>query len=270
MKGIFKKGIGLFLLIGLFACTDSSTDNVTSDSSLKDTLFTFIQKTTFTGIYDTLDYTLLVNSISKEQYQSIGASFSEKERLIRDTICNVKEEGCMEALESYYISKFSDKVKRKGETLTLSLSDGKTITLTNNKSDNDSYEVYQFVSLDQNGYFIVAAFYMESYAYLLINSTDGKTIRTIGYPIFSPDKKQYVAGNYDMMASFTFNGIDLMTVSTDSVISNAKIDFTTWGPEDIKWKDDSTLYVKQKSQIGDDLKEEYNYAAIRIRRRSRI
>jgi hypothetical protein len=269
MKGILKNGIGLVLLIGLFSCTDSATDNIPSDDSAKDSLFTFIRKTTFTGIYDTLDYTLLVNSISKEQYLSIESSFSEKESFMRDTICNIKEAGCMEEMEKIYIARALGKVKREVDTLTLFLSDGKKIVLKNNESDSDSYEVYQFVCLDQNGYFIVEVFYMESYAYLLINSTNGKTIRTIGYPAFSPDKKQYVAGNYDMIASFTFNGIDFMTVSADNVISNAQIDFHTWGPDDIKWKDDSTLYVKQKSQIGDDLKEEYNYAAIRIRRKDR-
>lgn len=269
MKRILKNVIVLFLLAGLFSCTDSSTDNVISDAPAKDTLFTSIQKTKFTGVYDTLEYTLLVNSISKEQYKSIGTSFSENDSLIRDSICKTREDGCMEAVENYYIAKVSDKVKRTDGTLTISLSNGKTIAMTNTKSDDDSYEVYQFISLDQNGYFIVATYYMESYAYLLINSVNGKKISTVGYPVFSLDKKQYVAGNYDMMASFTFNGIDFMTTTSDSIISNAKIDFTTWGPDEVKWKDDSTLYVKQKSQLIGELKEEYNYAAIRIRKKSR-
>ncbi len=261
----FKKIVILVVGIGLYSCTDSTTDGVISDLEPKDTLFTSISKTKFTGVYDTLGYTLLVNTISKDTYESIGTSTNSDS--LRTAICKEDEGGCMEAMEVYYCSKFPDKVKRKEKELTLQLSNGKTVVLKNNSSEDDNYEVFQFVSFDKNGYFIVAAYYMESYAYLLINATNGKTMSTIGYPVFSPDKKQYVAGNYDMIAAFTFNGIDFMTTTKDSIYSDARIDFATWGPEEVKWKDDSTLYVKQKSQLGEAPKEENNFAAIRIRRK---
>ncbi len=260
-------GIVLFLAWVLFSCTDSTTEGTTTDIPVKDTLFGSISKTNFTGVYDTLGYTLLVNTISKEKYASVNFYNMTTDTLLRDSVCKGKEQGYMEMMENYYISKVPTKVKRKGKELTLSLSNGKTVELTNDNSDDEGYEVYQFISLDQNGYFIVAVYYMESYGYLLVNSANGKTMKTIGYPVFSPDKKQYVAGNYDMMAAFTFNGIDFMKVNNDEVSSLAKIDFGTWGPEEVKWKDDSTLYVKQKSQTGEEAKVENNFAAIRIRRK---
>ena len=266
---ILRKGIFIFLLAGLFSCMDNTTDDISSDTSPKDTLFISIPKTKYTGIYDTLGYTLLINTISKEKYESISYPFSNTDSL-RNIICGDKEDRCMEAMESYYISKIGNKVSRKDELLTLELSNGKKVLLKNNKSDGDGYEVYQFISLDKNNYFIVAAFYMESYAYLLINANNGKTYSTVGLPSSSPNNNFYIAGNCDIMAAFTFNGLELMTKTGDSILSNIKIDFPIWGPEEVKWKDDSTLYVKQKSQTGDDFKEEYNFAAIRIRKKMSI
>jgi hypothetical protein len=256
-------------LTGFVSCTDSTTEDTTTVGSTEDSLFTSIPETKFTGIYDTLGCTFLVNTISKEQYESISPLVPIDDS-IRTALCGDKEGGCMETMEKYYLSKVSGKAKRTGNDLMLILSNGQTKVLKNNTKEDDDYEVYQFLTLDANGYYIVAVFYFESYAYLLINPVNGSATRTIGYPVVSPDKKQYVAGNYDMVAAFTFNGIDFLSITKDSVFSNVMIDFMTWGPEELKWKDDSTLYIKQKSQIGEELKEENNFAALRIRKKSGI
>jgi hypothetical protein len=260
----------LILLLGVSSCTDSSTDDVSTEQSPADTLFASIKQTRYTGIFDTLDYTFLVNTISKEEYQKIRPAVLNDDSL-RKVICGGdKEGGCMEAMEKYYISKVSDRVQRTGKMLTLALASGPAVLLQNNLKEDDDYEVYQFLQLDPLGNYIVAAFYMESYDYLLINSQTGKITHTIGFPVFSPDQKKYVSGNYDMIAAFTFNGIDFITQTRDSAWVDLRMDFKTWGCEEIKWKDDSTLYVKQKSQIGEEPKEENNFAAIRIRRRMGI
>jgi hypothetical protein len=259
----------LLLMIGIASCSDSTTEDTTTVGSWDDSLFVSIPETKFTGIYDTLEYTFLVNTISKEQYELVPPAVA-KDDSMRATLCGDIEGGCMEAMEKYYLSKAVGKAKRNGNDLLLSLSNGQTKVLKNNTKEDEDYEVYQFLMLDANGYYIVAVFYFESYAYLLINPLNGGTTRTIGYPVFSPDKKQYAAGNYDMVAAFTFNGIDFLSVTKDSIYSNVTMDFITWGPEELKWKNDSTLYIKQKSQIGEELKEENNFAALRIRKKSGI
>jgi hypothetical protein len=171
----------------------------------------------------------------------------------------------MELMEQKSISTYASLIKRKGEELILNLSTGTTKKLVNNKSEED-YEVYQFIKVDENGYFVFAVYYYESYEYILINSTNGKLFRTIGPPRSSLTNKKLAACNYDMIAAFTYNGLHLASYTTDSIQSEVMIDFMTWGPEVIIWKDDSTLYVKQKSQVGEELKEVNNYAAIRIRK----
>lgn len=253
-------------LVALFACTDSTTDDGTSVPE-KDILFADIKETTFTGVYDTLGYTLLVNTIPQSQYEGLYNNAINEDSL-HDAICGDKEGGCMEAMEKYSISKVSDKVRRKDKALILSLNNGKFLTLVNNLSEDDSYEVYQFQQL-VNGYYVVAVFYYESYGYQLINAENGKSTFTIGSPLLSPGQNQFAAANYDMVAAFTFNGLELLTATKDSAFSTLKIDFTTWGPEEIKWKDDSTLYVKQKSQPEEGA-EKKDYAAIRIRRHAGI
>jgi hypothetical protein len=265
--------ITLFFITVIFSCTDSTTDDVTTENNtVADPFFSYIPKTKFTGKYDTLGYTFLFNTISQRQYESLIPAFPNKDSLVA-LICK-EEGGCMEKLEAYYISKVAGKVKRQGRDLILSLTNGKTSTLKNNPSEDEKYEVYQFIKLDQNGYFIIAVYYMDSDGYLLVNSANGYTMRTIGYPVFSPNKKRYVAGNYDMMMPSTYNGIELMAITGDCmtasgncIASIAKVDFKTWGPEEVKWKDDSTLYVRQKSQMGGEAKPENNFAALRIRKK---
>ncbi|HSZ26389.1 MAG TPA: hypothetical protein VK766_11740 [Cytophagaceae bacterium] len=258
-----------FLISILISCKEQVNENEDKQVSLHDTLFTAIPKTIFTGIYDTLGYSISVNSISKEQYESVSVAIPNDDST-RIALCGEKEGGCMEAMERYYISKVSEQVQRKGKELILRLSNGQTKKFTNDTSQSDGYEVYQFLSMDKNGYYIVAVFYFESYNYLLINARNGHATRTIGYPVFSPNRSLYVAGNYDMVASFTFNGIDFIGVTKDSTFSEACIDFSTWGPDELKWKDDSTLYIKQKSQTGENLIERINYAAMRFRRKYSI
>lgn len=253
----------------LISCTDSSMEDPINSTAGMDTLFAKVTKSRFTGVYDTLGFSLLVNTISQKEYESLVVN-NENTDSIRKIVCGDKEGGCMEAMELYAISKVKDKVSRKNNELVLKLNNGKVLTFTNVLADDDSYEVYQFLELDERGYYIVAGYFMESYNYLMINSVNGKITHAIGIPTLSPDKKQYIAGNYDMIAAFTYNGIEFLTIEKDSIRSDIKIDFITWGPEDLKWKNDSTLYVKQKSQIGEDLKESINYAAIRIRKKSSI
>jgi hypothetical protein len=262
--------IFLIVLVATISCTDSSTDDISTERPPADTLFASVKQTRFTGIYDTLDYTFLVNTISKEEYERIPFK-GIKDDSLRKIICgDDKEGGCMEAMEKYYISKVPDRVQRTGKMLTLALSSGPAVLLQNNLKEDDDYEVYQFLQLDALGNYIVAAFYMESYDYLLINSATGKITHTIGFPIYSPDNEKYVSGNYDMIAAFTFNGIDFLTQTNDSAWVDIRMDFKTWGCEELKWKDDSTLYVNQKSQTGEEPKEENNFAAIRIRRKMGI
>jgi hypothetical protein len=260
----FYKAFLILPILFFYSCTDSTTEDGTGIQG-EDILFANIQETTFTGIYDTLGYTLLVNNITKDFYEMLNDS-SENEDSIRNKVCGDKEGGCMEAMEQYYISKVPDKVKRNGKELILFLTNGSTKVFVNNEAEGDSYEVYQFQSFN-NGYYTVAVFYYEEYGYYLINAATGKATFTIGPPILSPDQKQFAAANYDMVAAFTFNGLELLSLTKDSAMSTFKFDFYTWGPEEIKWKDDSTLYVKQKSQP-EEGPEENNYAAIRIRRKS--
>jgi hypothetical protein len=266
-----KTNLLLWLLsLAAFGCTDGTTETGAEFQDLSsDTLFASIKESKFTGVYNSTGYQFLVNSISPETYAMSGPAVSDDQAL-RDKICIDDEVNCMEEMEKHYLSLFADRVQRKGANLILTLDNGQTAVLKNNQSTDDTYEVYQFVTLDERKNYIAAVYYYESFGYVLVNGTNGHITRTIGYPVLSPDRQQYIAANYDMVAAYTYNGLDMLSIGKDSVYSDALIDFGMWGPEEIKWKDDSTLYVKQKSQLEDDPKESENYAAIRIRKRGQL
>ncbi|MFP9112902.1 hypothetical protein ACLI1A_03100 [Flavobacterium sp. RHBU_3] len=147
----------------------------------------------------------------------------------------------------------SSYVKRVGDTLafkTLS----KTVKLVNNDKENEgeaeNYANYTYYGYLKNvGKFVVFGTYWEEYDYLLIDNKTGDIARVCGLPVVSPDGKKIVSGNVDLIATFTYNGIELLD-SRNIIKPIAARELNTWGPEEIKWKDNHTLFVK--AQIADE------------------
>lgn len=153
-------------------------------------------------------------------------------------------EFALKSNESEYLLKDSSTVKRTGDTLFFKISDNKKVTLINNNSDNDTYVNYSYGGLisDLNKYLIYATYY-EWNNYLLIDPVSGDTTITAGLPIVSPDKKTFICGNCDLLAGFTFNGIELYSNINKPELLSAR-ELTKWGPTNIKWLDNSSLIVE--------------------------
>lgn len=101
---------------------------------------------------------------------------------------------------------------------------------------------YRGLLPDLNKYLIYATYY-EWYNYVLIDRVSGDTTITAGLPIISPDKKTFICGNCDLVAGFTFNGIELYTNKNKPELVAIR-ELTKWGPTSIKWLDNSSLIVE--------------------------
>jgi len=159
-----------------------------------------------------------------------------------------------DASDSAYIEKHKEFVSRTGDTLFLKCDNGKVIKLKSNRDDGD-YEVYDFkyINKDLNAFVLLCSFY-EAADVWLVNKTNGDTLKTIGYPVVSPNKKQFVCYNIDLEAAFSLNGFELFDNTNGNYKRKGLREINEWGPERVKWKDDTTLIVRALSGYGDPTK----------------
>ena len=149
-----------------------------------------------------------------------------------------------DTIEDQHLLKDSAMVRRARDTLYFKTA-AKEVTLVNDNNDSgDAYAQYLYCcyikSIDQ---FLIAGNYYESYDYILIDRQTGASTKLMGKPNISPDGKYMVAGNTDLVAQFTDNGLQLFKNTPAPKLVAQKI-LQTWGPEEIKWLDNKTLLVK--------------------------
>ena len=154
--------------------------------------------------------------------------------------------------DSAYIAKNKDVVSRTGDTLFLKCDNGRIVKIKSNRDEGD-YEVYEFKYLNKeiNTFVIMCSFY-ESSSIWLVNKTNGDSLETVGFPIVSPNKKQFICANTDLEAGFSGNGIELFGYDNKTIASKGFRELFNWGPEKVTWKNDTTLIVVVMERDGEN------------------
>jgi hypothetical protein len=138
-------------------------------------------------------------------------------------------------------------VKRRGDTLIFETLEKQVVLVNVNDEENEAdFGSYSYLginnALDQ---FVVFGSYYEGSDHILIDKKTGDKTNIPGIPIASPDKKLFISGNVDLQAGFDFNGINLYSNSHPPTLIESK-PLTTWGPQEIRWKEDSIILVKAR------------------------
>lgn len=148
-----------------------------------------------------------------------------------------------DTLEVANIQRDSNSVKRINDTLKL-LTDIGEILVVNNPSDNDDFCKYEYLYFESRlNKYVIAGSYWESSDYLLIDKLTGTKSKYIGLPSVSPNRKYILTGNCDLVAGFTYNGIELYKKSTSIELIGSR-ELNSWGPLNLKWINDSTIFAK--------------------------
>lgn len=177
-------------------------------------------------------------SIGRQLYNitvSTAAEFQQVPAFIADTS------------EAVNILRDSVRVRRAGDSLILTLANGRQKVMVNNNNDNEEYTQYTYQAyLPAMEHWVVFNAGYEWHSYELINSRNGEMTRTIGFPELSPDKRYFICSNTDLMAAFTLNGFQLFqyTPGQNPVLLQER-ELVNWGPATIKWKDATTLVALQ-------------------------
>lgn len=232
------RNFSILLLVLLIACKSNQT-NQTADSTLS---------TDSTAI-DRVGDNFPIDSISETEYNT--APF----------------EGLPEAYSSTVIDDttrvFADSLK-----IVFKLNNGTDSVLTNNTNeDDDGYKVYNYVnSCADMEYWLIFIGYYEGSEYLLVDKEDGRKIYIWGPPVVSPDKKCFITYSSDIEAGFTYNGIQLFEIINRKAVLKWQKEINTWGPDEVRWKDNNTLYIKKYSidYSNSHSVQKYNFGAVKI------
>jgi hypothetical protein len=153
----------------------------------------------------------------------------------------------IDTVEANYLRHDSLMVHRAGTALFFKTK-AKQVTIANNDKEDDETAVAHYTYrgfIKSIGQFLVYGTYYEEYNYLLIDAETGDITHLWGMPVVSPDGKFFIAGNCDLVATFTPNGLQLFKSTHKPGLVGEK-ELVDWGPEELKWLDDKTLLTKVK------------------------
>ena len=219
------------LCIFLYSCssnkseTASSTDSLASDSTIGSA-----QQLTGIGPLSVLD-------IKKIKVYELG-----------DTIVSLPDQSfSADSISEKDFLKQDSRVSRVKDGLLFTLSNGETKLLKENKTtEGDDYAAYSFQqALDDIGQWLVAGSYYESYDYILVDQEDGTETRLWGYPILSPDKKNFLTSSVDLEAGFVPNGFQLWSVEEKKPVKVYEVNLADWGFTNMIWTNDNHIIAEQ-------------------------
>lgn len=224
-----KKIIGLSVVIALIYSCGNENANEKNDSVKKeDSLVEVV------AYHDTITFS--IEAIDEKYYckQTMLSGF-----------CKVQELYTIDSLaEQKLIKANKELVEINGNDLVLKTKNG-DIKFTN-KPDHNSENFIEYHLSEVNDKFItLIIYYYESFEYMVVNSETGKSFKTWGLPVFNKEKTMAIVGNFDLMAGFTNNGIQLF--AQDSIGWNLKAQWIIddWGPGYLAWMNDSVILSKK-------------------------
>jgi len=181
--------------------------------------------------------------------QSYAASLDvEKEHTCKGTADWSK---CAAKIELSRINRYSKLVVRKGDTLELTLENGKVLQLKDSKgkSKADQGSRYEFDDyIDHMDSFLIKKDYYESDRYLLVGRKYGTITEIDGWPLFSHDKKHFVT-----VSICDQHCPDRLQIWKQQQLMWSFRPYEYWAHATAMWEDDKT--VKITKSVKEDPKD---------------
>jgi hypothetical protein len=186
-----------------------------------------------------------------------------------DSTCFLPEKKWKEIVEDSLLT-LDEMVNRKEDTLFLKLTNGDSINLINVGYDEEGLvdpisEVVEYIyngSVDNLEYWNIFVYCYECHYTILIDKETGEKIITLGDVYVSPSVEYVLLVNEDIEAGFTSNGFQLFEVYEDKLNLIGNLEVYDWGPNQVKWISDSTLWIRQSYWGEVDMEYKFSRMAI--------
>lgn len=157
-----------------------------------------------------------------------------------------------------------DKITRKGDTLSVTLNNGSIKYYINNSSiESDNFTEYHLVhTFSDINYYLLRVNLYEAFTYLMINANNGKETYMCGIPSLNPNKTKLVTGCFDLEAGFVFNGLQMFSITKDSLQQNWSRELTTWGANNVAWINNNH-FMAEKIELDSGMNRKTSYITIR-------
>lgn len=161
-------------------------------------------------------------------------------------------------------------ITKRGNDLIILSKKGELKFTNNPDHSSDAFIEYHLVEVNEK-FITLVIYYYESFEYMVVNNETGKSFKTWGFPVFNKDKTMAIAGNFDLMAGFTNNGLQLF--AQDSTGWNLKMQWILddWGPENLAWLNDTVVLSKKNIPDEKDTVDQVRVEFVKINlRRERL
>lgn len=230
-----------WLLFGIGAC-HSPTNSKPNDNLA-------VQKDTITNeasaIYDIEEYdTIKINGYTLyfEPYDSTGlyVPYNSIVDTLEYSIARNKRE---QEINRQCANCF----KRNNDTLTVVAQNGAHVSFVdNNDEDGDAMAHYEFDG-SNNGYYLVIGYFWEWWNVFMINRNTGYVDTLLRTPQFSPDKRNFITTNSDLVAQFQLNAIAYYNIESTAAEPQFTIEIRNWGPSGVKWLSNSEAIIEKET-----------------------
>jgi len=197
---------------------------------------------------DTLIHFKNSNSITLKNTDSIYISEYYLEKRIIDSLTQIHNNSHQKALEieNYLLKNNNEFVKKDSLGLHLKMinDNWKLISINQNTDEADNTFEYYF---QEFGFYSVRTQWGEGNGYKLINDKDGEVTDLYGRPYFSRNGEYVISVNVDIEAGYSRNGFQLFQNSNGKLKNIGNYEPNGWGPYSAKWKDNSTVILKNET-----------------------
>ncbi len=153
-------------------------------------------------------------------------------------------QSCMEKTHKKQLKKESRWVKETESEVDLLLLDGQHKSFAKGSLvDSMPYSYEYRYYLPKMGFHVLKKYGYEWSGFILVNDKSGRVIDIAGYPKPSPDFKYLVTTNFDLVAAFEFNGIQLYGFTEEGFVQLMDKELFDYGPLTPIWIDEKTVEI---------------------------
>ncbi len=242
---------GILLLLCVIACqskVEKDGETAPSDSLQTDSMSVSSEEVNFATVFLGEKYQYEILPVDKNIFLNTkDFPITEADR-IKEMNCEDPAEDCEKKIEKATIEPFAKLVTRQGDSLILKCgtNDSRSVSFVSESSDEGDFSTYSFVHKYTNpDVYLVAGTYWESFDYKIVNRKTCKVMNVIGIPVFSPDRKKAIVTNEDLVAGFTFNGLEVLTFQDTAIVKDASQKLNNWAIEKASWISNQEVKVTQ-------------------------